>query len=174
MEYDVASASALLVRTPATLRALLAGLPDTWLDAPEGEGAWSARDVACHLADLERDGWLPRVRWILERGTDAPLPSIERERFRAMFAGVSIESVLDEFQRLRSDNVRALAELHLDSAALRRTGRHESFGTVTTAQLLSTWVVHDLTHLAQVARALAAQYRDAVGPWVEFLSVLRR
>jgi hypothetical protein len=173
MKYDGESARALLTRTPSVLQALLADLPETWLDAPEGPGAWSPRDVACHLADLERDGWLPRVRAILEHGADRPLPAIDRERFRERYAGASLEVVLDDFRRARESNLRELDGLALDDAALARVGRHPTLGEVRLSQLLSAWVVHDLTHLAQIARALASQYREEVGPWIEFLSILR-
>jgi hypothetical protein len=172
MNYDVESAVALLVRTPAALRALLQELPPQWLDAAEGPGAWSVRDVACHLADLESDAWLPRARFILEHGCASPLPAIERERFRDRYADAPLDIVLDDFAQLRTDNLSALRSIPLDDTTLRLTGHHGTLGAVTLEQLLSTWAVHDLTHLAQIARALAAQYRDAVGPWAAFLSVL--
>lgn len=173
MRYHPASASALLVRTPAVLRALLQGLPAAWLDAPEEPGAWSPREVACHLADLERDAWLPRARAILEHGSTRPLAGVDRERFRARYTGTPIEVVLDEFQGAREANLRALGRLAADGSALAAVGLHHVFGEVTLSQLLSAWVVHDLTHLAQISRALAAQYGEEVGPWVEFLSILR-
>lgn len=174
MEYSREDAESLLARTPHVLRAMLLDMPAEWLNAPEKTGAWSPRDVACHMADLERDGWIPRVRFILVHGEDPPLPGIQRERFREQYRGATIAAVLDDFQRLRSNNLDELRILGLDEpGALNAVGRHETFGRVTVAQMLSTWVVHDLTHLAQVSRTLAAQYRDAVGPWREFLSILR-
>lgn len=173
MKYDTGSARALLTRTPSVLRAMLQGLPNVWLDAPEGPGAWSPRDVACHMADLEKDGWLPRVRVILQHGTDRPLPGIERERFRVRYVDETLDTVLDDFQTARETNLRGLHELGLDDASLEASGRHHLLGTVRLTQLLSTWVVHDLTHLAQISRAMASQYREEVGPWAEFLSILR-
>lgn len=164
---------ALLVRTPAVLRAHLLGLPAQWLDAPEAPDAWSPRQVVCHLADLERDAWLPRVRHILEHGRAHPLPGVARERFREVYAFAPLETVLDDFQAARAANLHALDALHLDDGALSTTGRHARLGDVRLSHLLSTWVVHDLTHLAQITRTLAAQHREAVGPFVEFLSILR-
>lgn len=172
MENDIESMRMQLARGPAVFRAMVAGLPAERLDAPEGPGAWSAREVVCHVADLERDGWIPRARTILERGTTVPLPAIERERFRTRYAGVPLETVLDEFERLRRANLHELDGPEL-RGALDRTGRHEVLGEVRLSQLLSTWVVHDLTHQAQIARALASSWREAVGPWSRFLSVLR-
>lgn len=173
MRYDTRHAGALLARTPAILRAMLEGLPAQWLDAPEAPDAWSPRDVACHLADVEQDGWLPRIQTILEHGTTRPLAGVDRERFRARYAGVRLAVVLDDFRRAREANLRALDALGLDDAALSTVGRHPVFGDVRLSELMSTWVVHDLTHLAQICRALASQYREEVGPWIEFLSILR-
>jgi hypothetical protein len=167
------AARPLLARTPAVLRALLEDLPDVWLDAPEDPGAWSPRDVAAHLADLESDGWLPRVRAILDHGSGRPMPCVERERFRARYAGAPLKVILADFDTFRRTNLEALDELRLDDDALDATGLHESFDEVHLSNLLATWVVHDLTHLSQISRTLAAQYREEVGPWVEFLSILR-
>lgn len=174
MRYEPALARALLMRTPAVLRALLHGLPGPWLDAPEGPGAWSPRDVACHLADLEQDAWLPRVRHILDHGRTRPLPGIERERFRARYDRAPLGIVLDELETAREANLRTLGELELRDEALSAVGMHPLLGEVRLSHLLSAWVVHDLTHLAQISRALAAQYREEVGPWTRFLSILRR
>jgi hypothetical protein len=172
MKYDVETAKALLGRTPSTLQTLLQELPPTWLDASGGTGAWSAREVACHLADLEHDAWIPRARFILEHATTAPLPVIERERFRERYADAPLNTVLADFERLRADNLADLQGLALDPAALRLAGLHDALGPVTLAQLLSAWVVHDLNHLSQITRVLAEQYRDAVGPWATYMSIL--
>lgn len=173
MKFDPSSARALMERTPGVLRALLSGLPPTWLDLPEHEGAWSPREIAAHMADLEADGWIPRVRHILEEGERKPLPAIGRERFRERYAGASIHAILDDFEAQRKANVEVLASLALDEAALSTAGVHPALGSVRLSQLLSTWAVHDLTHTAQIVRTLAAQYRDEVGPWIEYLSILR-
>lgn len=173
MTYDPASARALLTRTPAVLGTLLRGLPVEWLDASERPGAWSPRQVACHLADLERDAWLPRARWILEHGSARALPAVDPERFRGRYADAPLETVLDDFRRAREANLEELDRLDPDEAALATTGLHHVLGDVRLAQLLSAWVIHDLNHLAQVTRALASRYREAVGPWVEFLPILR-
>ena len=173
MKYDPGSARAVLVRTPHVLRSLLDGLPSAWLDASERPGAWSPREVAAHMADLERDAWLPRARVILEHGADRVLPDVDRERFRRTFADAPVKVVLDAFEEARAANVEALDGLHLDERALNTVGRHGALGSVRLSELLSTWVVHDLTHLAQISRALASRYRDPVGPWADYLSILR-
>ena len=67
-----------------------------------------------------------------------------------------------------------LEGFQLEEAHLELPGTHPEFGPVTLRQLLAAWVTHDLTHLAQIARVMAKQFQDAVGPWREYLSVLRR
>lgn len=174
MTYDASTAGILLARTPSILRPTLLGLPDPWLHASEGPDTWSPFEIACHMADLERDAWLPRARWILEHGAARPLPDVDRERFRTRYADASVESVLDDFAEARSRNLEELEDMELDATVLATTGHHPALGEVRLAQLLSTWVVHDLTHLSQIDRTLASHYRDEVGPWQAFLSVLRR
>ena len=173
MKYDEIAARELLVRTPLVLRAMLQGLPAPWLDAPEATGGWSPQEVACHMADLEHDAWLPRAHAILDHGRERPLPDINRERFRKRYRNAGIGEVLDDFQAAREANVAALSGLAVGDAVLAAVGRHHILGEVRLSQLLSTWVVHDLTHLAQINRAMASQYREEVGPWVDFLSILR-
>lgn len=179
MDYDPILAGALLARTPELLDIWTRGLPSAWLEARERPGAWSVRDVVCHVADLERDAWLPRVRAMLmdrpgmESGAGSTFGPLDRERFRVRFADAPLADVLGVFREARARNLDALDRLTLDAAGLARAGRHPDFGEVTVAQLLSTWMVHDLTHVAQIARALSARYRDAVGPWRAYLSILR-
>lgn len=152
---------------------MLEGLSDAWLGAPESPRGWSPRDIACHLADLEQDGWMPRLKTMLQYGTDRVLPGIDRERFRDRYSAIPMTVVLADFRRYREKNLRSLEALRLDPDQLHQVGRHHVLGEVRLSQLLSAWVVHDLTHLAQISRALASQYRAEVGPWTEFLSILR-
>jgi hypothetical protein len=51
-------------------------------------------------------------------------------------------------------------------------GRHPEFGIVTLAELLSTWVAHDLSHIGQIVRVMAKQYAAAAGPWRAYLPLL--
>lgn len=125
------------------------------------------------MADLERDAWLPRLRVILEFGESRPVPGIDRERFRTRYADADTDAVLRDFRTFREENLHQLGQLEFDESALAAFGTHGAFGRVRASELLSTWVVHDLTHMAQINRAMAAQYRSAVGPWLDFLSILR-
>jgi len=172
MEQDVESTVALLRRTPFALDALLRGLPPEWTTRNEGESTWSAIAIVGHLAHGEITNWMPRVRWILEFGESRPFEPFDRTGFRKLIEGRELGAVLDDFARLRRQSLWELEELGLQPADMTRTGCHSAFGTVTMSQLLATWAAHDANHLHQLARVLAHQYRQAVGPWSAFLGVL--
>ena len=174
MELSPADAVAVLKRTPATLHAMLEGLPDTWLVANEGPDTFSPRDVIGHLIHGEETDWVPRMRIILEHGEAVPFTPFDRFAFRTASVGHSTSALLERFAARRRESLRAVGAMTLDPAALARTGTHPGLGRVTLGQLLAAWVVHDLGHVKQVARVMAGQYREAVGPWREYLTILDR
>lgn len=173
MTFELGEARAVLERTPRTLRALLQGLPDGWIRADEGPGTFSPLDVLGHLIEGEQHDWIPRVRVVLEHGEARAFAPFDRIAFRERCAGLDLEARLARFEALRSESLAALDEA-LPAADLDRRGRHPEFGPVTLRELLATWVVHDLGHVAQVTRAMAGRYREAVGPWVAYLPILTR
>jgi hypothetical protein len=163
---------ALLQRTPKALDELLRGLGPEWTERNEGGDTWNAREIVAHLAHCERADWMPRVRHLLEFGETQPFPPFDRLGQRQEMAGKTLAELLDEFARLRAESLAALRELDPGAAELERRGHHTALGTVTLGQLLATWAAHDLTHLHQIARVMAHQYRKAVGPWSKFLGVM--
>ena len=165
-------AAALLARTPGILNAWLRGLPEGWLAAHEGGETWSPTDVVGHLIHGERTDWIPRVHRILEHGDSLAFEPYDRFAQFREFAGMSLPDLLDEFARAREANLRDFASLMLDDAALDRPGLHPSLGAVTLRQLLAAWVAHDLDHVTQIARVMARQYTDEVGPWRAYLRVI--
>ena len=165
-------AVAILARTPATLDALLRGLPDGWVEAHEGGETWSPFDVIGHLIHGEQTDWIPRARIILEQGEARAFDKFDRFAQSAGSEGRTLASLLDEFATLRRENLRELAALGLTDADLDRRGRHPELGLVTLRQLLATWVAHDLDHVVQISRALARQYSDEVGPWRAYLRIV--
>ena len=171
-ELRLEEAVAVLERTPASVAALLNGLPETFVRATEGERTWSPYDVVGHLAHAERADWLGRARHILTGDPSPFTPFDRRAQFRES-EGKSLQDLLAEFTELRGRNVAELREMNLGGEDLKRTGRHPDFGEVTLGQLLAAWVVHDLDHVAQIARTMAKVYTDAVGPWAAYLSILR-
>ena len=165
-------AVAILTRTPATLDALLRGLPDGWVEAHEGGQTWSPFDVIGHLIHGEQTDWLPRVQIILQHGEARAFDKFDRFAQFAASAGRPLASLLDEFTTLREKNVSELRTLRLTDSDLDRRGRHPELGVVTLGQLLATWVAHDLDHVMQIARVMARQYSDAVGPWRAYLRII--
>lgn len=172
LDYDPELALPLLERTPATLRALLAGLPKEWVRANDGPGTWSAFDVVGHLIHGERTDWIPRARHILDKGASEPFPTFDREAMFEASRGRSMDSLLDEFATRRAESLASLRALALTPADLDRRGLHPQLGPVTLRQHLATWVAHDLGHIRQIAQTLGRQYRDEVGPWRAFLSMM--
>lgn len=172
MEFKLSEALDILERTPATLRALLAGVNTRWERGTEGPNTFSPFDNIGHLIDGEETDWIPRARIILAQGQNRRFEPYDRFRHRARNAGRTLESLLEEFARLRAGNVRTLRSWNLTDAQLELRGEHPALGPVTLRQLLAGLVVHDLGHIAQVARVMAKQYRAEVGPWVQFLPVL--
>lgn len=173
MEQNLEQTMTLLARTPAVLNALLRDLPEAWTLSNEGGDSWSAFDVVAHLIDCERLDWIPRLQMILEKGESATFVPFERDGHRREGLGKTMSELLDTFEHLRSDNLTYVRELHLGAAELERMGRHPAFGAVRLSELLATWATHDFSHLHQISRVLAHQYREAVGPWSAYLGVLQ-
>lgn len=172
MDFTLNDGIAVLERTPAVLRTLLAGLPASWTDATEGADTWSPYVVVGHLIHGERADWIARSEIILAQGADRRFTPFDREAQFRESAGKSLGELLDEFAALRAANLQVLRGWQLTDAHLALHGEHPAFGPVTLRQLLATWVAHDLGHLVQINRVMARQYREAIGPWRAYLSVM--
>ena len=174
MQFDLTTGIAVLERTPLALRAMLDGLPADWTEATEGPDTWSPYVIVGHLIHGERTDWIPRARIILEQGPQRRFTPYDRfAQFRES-QGKSLATLLEEFAALRADNLDTLRAWQLTDAQLALEGEHPAFGPVSLRQLLATWVAHDLGHIAQTARVMAKQYRDAIGPWREYLPIMDR
>lgn len=174
MDFGLSHAIAVLERTPAAFRALLAGLPEPWTTANEGPGTFSARDNVGHLLHGERTDWIPRIRLILAQGPERRFAPFDRFAHTTESAGEPLDALLEAFALARAENLGTLRGWQITDRELELMGEHPALGPVTLRHLLATWVAHDLGHLAQTARVMAKQYRDAVGPWREYLPVLDR
>lgn len=163
-----------LTRTPAALRGLLGGVSDFWATSNYGEGTFSPFDVVGHLTHADRTNWLPRARHILAHGESLPFPAFDRYAMYVDSKGRTMGGLLDEFAAARADSLAGLRALGLTPGQLELTGTHPQLGRVTLSNLMAAWVVHDLGHTHQVAKAMAYQYRDAVGPWRDLLTILPR
>lgn len=173
MEQNLQHTISLLKSFPAALNALLRDLPEVWTSQNEGGESWSAFDVMGHLVHAERTDWIPRMRILLRFGEAQTFEPFDRQAQFQESRGKSFGQLLDEFAGLRSGNLDELRGLNLKAADLERRGRHPAFGVVTASELLATWAAHDLTHLHQLSRILAHQYREAVGPWSRYLGVMQ-
>jgi DinB superfamily len=170
--FVIEEATAVLSRTPSLLSSLLRGLPEGWITANEGGDTWNSFDVVGHLLHGERTDWMPRVRLILEHGEDRPFDRFDRFAQATTSKGHTLGELLDQFAEARTENLAALAGLHLTDHDLDRRGRHPELGVVTLRQLLATWVAHDLDHVVQISRTMARQYSDEVGPWRAYLRII--
>jgi hypothetical protein len=174
MDFELADGTAVLERTPALLRAMLGGLDAPWTSSNEGPDSWSPFDIVGHLIHGERTDWIARGRIILAQGDDPRFTPFDRfAQFRES-RGRTMAELLDQFATLRAENLAILKEWKLDDRQLALRGVHPELGAVTMRQLLATWVAHDLGHVAQAARVMAKQYRDAVGPWRAYLTIMDR
>ena len=173
MEQELQQTMSLLAHTPATLNALLRDLPEAWTLGDEGENTWSPFDIIVHLIHAERTDWMPRARMILQFGESRTFEPFDRLGQMRESRGRPLGQLLDEFAHLRSESLSELGALQIGQEKLELRGRHPALGVVTLSQLLATWAVHDLTHVHQISRVMANQYRDAVGPWSAYLGVLQ-
>ena len=173
MSLKLEDTFALLSRTPKGLDALLRDLPESWTMRNEGEGTWTAFDVVGHLVHGELTDWVPRVQRVLEFGESKEFNKFDRTAQERESRGKSMGQLLDEFAKLRAENVEKVRAMNLKPEDMKRTGLHSVFGRVTLGNLLATWAAHDMTHLHQVSRIMAHQYREAVGPWIQYLGVLQ-
>jgi hypothetical protein len=172
MKYDLQKSMEILQRTPAVLRELLQGIHPDWLMNNEGPETFSPFDVVGHLLHGEKTDWTSRVKMILQHADKMPFEKFDRFAMYEESKGKTINDLLDEFESLRKENLQWLADLQLGPADFTKPGMHPALGKVTMENLLATWVFHDLTHIAQITRVMAKQYKEAVGPWGEFFRLL--
>jgi hypothetical protein len=173
MAHSLQDTISLLERTPGVFDELLRGLPESWTHRNEGEGTFTVVDVIAHLVYADKVDWMPRVRMILQYGETREFEPFDRWGHVEECRGKTMPHLLDEFVRVRAQCLDVLRAFNLQPAQLELHGRHPSLGTVTLSELLATWAAHDLTHLHQISRIMAHQYREAVGPFREFLGVLK-
>lgn len=172
MPFDLSRSLEILEKTPTVIEKLLDGLSDEWTTTNEGPNTWSPYDVVGHLIHGEKTDWIPRMEIILSAKTDKSFEPFDRFAQFEESKGKTLRQLLDEFNLLRATNVRRLRSMDITGHTLEQTGIHPAFGSVTLQQLLSTWVVHDLNHIAQIVRVMAHQYKAEVGPWREYLRIV--
>lgn len=175
MEQSLERTMAVLERTPPALTAMLRGLPDEWTRSNEGEGTWSAFDIVVHLIHCDKADWVPRARTILESeaGEVREFPPFDRWGEIRESRERPLGQLLEQFARVRAESLALVREWELGPKQLAMRGRHPKLGEVTLSELMATWAAHDLNHLHHMARVMAYQYREAVGPFSGFLGVMQ-
>jgi DinB superfamily len=173
MEHNLDQTVALLARTPTVLNTLLRELPTAWTESDEGDNTWTAKQVIAHLIHCERVDWLARVKRILEFGESKAFDPLDRAAHLMTNFDTPLPELLDEFALLRAANLQELRAMRIGPNELALKGKHPALGSLTLAELLAGWTVHDMTHLHQISRILAAQYREACGPFSAYLGVLK-
>lgn len=173
MTFNISEVIEVLERTPKVLEQYLVGLSDGWLETNEGDGTWNPSQVIGHLIDAEKLNWIPRLELILSDTNEKKFPPFDRFSHLQQYHDWSIDEKIREFSSLRTDSIEKLKLLITDETQLELTGNHPEYGEVRARELISTWVVHDLTHISQITRVLAKRYDQAVGPWKSYLSILK-
>jgi hypothetical protein len=172
MQFAIKDSIEVLEQTPAVLDALLRNKSTVWLNCRKSPEAFSAVDVMGHLIHGEMTDWIPRARMILEEREKRTFEPFDRFAFQAIIAGKSISELLEEFAKSRRQSIESLRVLDLGEGDLNLPGLHPDLGPVTLSNLLATWVVHDLGHIAQIVKTMAGEYREAVGPWRKYTTIL--
>jgi hypothetical protein len=172
ISFNLKEAIEVLERTPAVLVSLLGGLSDKWVYNNEGGEIWNLFDIVGHLIHGEKKDWIPRAKLILEYGEDKPFEPFDRLAQFKDSKGKTLNDLLEEFAKLRNENIDVLNKFNLSDNDFNKKGIHPEFGKVTLKQLLSTWAVHDLSHIRQISRVMAKQYKNEIGPWEKYLPVM--
>ena len=174
MNFELSKSIEILESTPLLLKSYLEGLSEEWIKNNEGENTWSPYDIVGHLIYGEKTDWIPRIRIILKNGKDKLFEPFDRFAQLHNDQTRPITDLIYEFQQLRSENLKELKRFEITSSDLMLKGIHPEFGEVTLQQLISTWTVHDLGHIAQISRVMSKQYKMEVGPWIDYLGILKK
>lgn len=172
MKFELRKSIEIIKRTPHVLNTLLQGISDDWIYNNEGENTWCVFDVVGHLIICEKTDFIPRTKLIISDSDNKMIVPIDKNAQIEYSKGKVITDLLEEFEQLRNENIQILFDLQLTENDLNKTGLHPKIGMLTLAELLATWVVHDLNHLSQISRVMAKQYKNEVGPFIEYLSIL--
>jgi hypothetical protein len=173
MNFKINEAIELLERTPETLSHLLVGLSPGWLTCNEGDDTWNVLEVVTHLIECEKVNWIPRINIILTKGASYTFPPFDRFSHLKNKEEKNIEQLLLEFKQCREESLLTLKNKLKTITGFEQTALHPEFGSVRLRELLSTWAVHDLTHITQITRIMAKRYNEDVGPWKNYLGILK-
>jgi hypothetical protein len=174
MNFDLNKSISVLENTPMVLKSLLSGLSEEWTHNNEGPETWSPFDVVGHLVHGERTDWIPRIFIIMNDSEEKTFTPFDRFAQFEESKGKTLEDLLNEFETLRDQNLQQLKSFEFTESEFQRKGIHPELGEVTLSQVIATWVTHDLGHIAQINRVMAKQYKNEVGPWTAYISILSK
>ncbi len=174
MDFNLSKSLEILQRTPDALFAIVQGISSDWTSTNEGGDTWSVYDIIGHLIHGEKTDWIQRIEIILSDSKDKTFEPFDRFAQFEESKDKTLPALFAEFKILREKNIKTLQSFHLTKNDFSKKGNHPALGEVTLAQLIATWTVHDLNHLAQIARVMAKQYKNETGPWIEYLSILKQ
>ena len=174
MKFELDKTIEILQRTPVVLSALLNGISEKWTSQNEGEDTWSPFDVVGHLIHCEQTNWIPRLDILLFEGENKTFAPVDMTAQFTNSKGKTMNELLHEFGAIRKLNIQRLTRFHIKESDFNKKAMHPKYGKVTLSELIATWAVHDLDHLAQISRVMAKQYKAEVGPWINYLKILRQ
>ena len=172
MNFSLPKSLEILERTPNVLKAMLSGINEAWTDKNEGEGTWSVKEVVAHLIVCEETNWIVRANIILSGNTNLTFVPINMTAHFELSREHSLNALMEEFTRIRTENIKTLINLNITEQDFTTTAIHPKLGEINLQQLIATWVTHDLSHLNQITRVMAKQYKQDVGPFIQFLRIL--
>jgi DinB family protein len=141
---------AILRQTPTAVRAMCAGLTEAQWGTPMAEEEWNALQVVGHLLDVEV---VYGFRWRLILTEDRPsYPGYDEKRWSLLPRPAPIQ-LLGALAGLRAANLELLEGV--DDAA-GRSGVHGEQGEERFDLTVRKVAGHDLAHLNQLARTVAA------------------
>lgn len=174
MSFTINNSIELLKRTPQTLHSLLYNVDENWSHKNEGGDTWSPFDVIGHLIHCDEYNWILRLEIMFSDSVIKNFEPFDRFAQLQKNKGKNINQLLDEFVKIRLASIEKLIALNITNEQLSKSAIHPELGSVAVSQLISTWVVHDLDHIAQISRVMAKQYKEDVGPWIKNLKILRQ
>lgn len=174
MIFNLEKSIQILERTPVVLYHLVQNLSQDWTHNNEGADSWNVPDVIGHLIYCDTENWLLRTKHILNEGDSVPLPPFDRFAHLQLYQHHSLSQLVEQFKNTRESTLAEVRKLINNETDFNKKGLHPQFGEVVLSQLLSAWVVHDLSHHAQINRIIAKQYSETVGPWIQFLKILNQ
>lgn len=152
-----------LERTPLILEAMLRGVCEELLLHNEGENTWNTKQVLAHLVYMEQNNWCKKLGLLLNNTSCKTFDQYSvKQQFQELVQKNS-KQWLDEFIAIRTQSLQWLRQAQLNKLPVDDVkGCLKQYGDITLRELLSTWVAHDLTHIHQISRIIAKNFKEVI------------